>query len=51
MEEEIYLTAAYAVFWVLTFALVLSIGVRQRRLEQRISALKAQLEDYAENAD
>ena len=51
MEGDIYLTAAYAVFWTLTFVLILSIWVRQRRLERKISALKAQLADEAEKAD
>ncbi len=35
----VYLAAAYAVFWVLTFVLVFSIWVRQRRLEQEIVEL------------
>ena len=39
----IYLVAAYAVFWALTFVLVFSIWFRQRRLEQEIAALAAQL--------
>jgi CcmD family protein len=34
----VYLVAAYAVFWLLTFVLVLSMWVRQRRLEQDIAA-------------
>jgi CcmD family protein len=40
---SVYLVAAYAVFWVLTFALVVSIWARQRRLEHEIAALQAQL--------
>ena len=40
---SVYLVAAYAVFWVLTFALAGSIWVRQRRLEREIAALQAQL--------
>jgi uncharacterized membrane protein len=40
---SVYLVAAYAVFWALTFALVGSIWARQRRLEQEIAALQAQL--------
>ncbi len=39
----VYLVAAYGVFWGLTFALVVSIWVRQRRLEREIEALEAQL--------
>ena len=40
----VYLAAAYAVFWLLTFVLVFSMWVRQRRLEQEIAALQAKLE-------
>jgi hypothetical protein len=40
----IYLLAAYAVFWALTFALVFSVWLRQRRLERDIAALQALLE-------
>jgi hypothetical protein len=36
----VYLVAAYAVFWGLTFALVFSIWARQRRLERELEALK-----------
>jgi uncharacterized membrane protein len=45
---SIYLVAAYAVFWGLTFLLVISIWVRQRRLEQQIAALQSQLEENEE---
>jgi len=41
----IYLVVAYAVFWAGTFALVLTIWARQRRLERAIAALSAHLED------
>jgi len=37
----VYLVAAYAVFWGLTFALVFSIWARQRRLERELQALQA----------
>jgi len=40
----VYLVAAYAVFWLLTFVLVFSMWVRQRRLEQEIAALQDRLE-------
>lgn len=43
MSIPVYLLAAYAVFWALTFVLVLSIWVRQRRLEREIEELEAQL--------
>ncbi len=36
----VYLIAAYAVFWGLTFALVFSIWARQRRLERELRALQ-----------
>ena len=38
-----YLLSAYAVFWGLTFALVFSIWLRQRRLEREIAALQVRL--------
>lgn len=43
MSVSVYLVAAYAVFWALTFVLVFSIWVRQRRLGQEIAALEARL--------
>ena len=43
-EMSVYLLAAYAVFWALTFALVFSMWVRQRRVEREIAALQARLE-------
>lgn len=43
MSVPIYLVAAYAVFWLLTFVLVLSMWARQRRLEREIAALEARL--------
>jgi len=42
---SIYLVAAYALFWTLTFLLVFSIWFRQRRLEREIDALRALLEE------
>jgi CcmD family protein len=47
-DRLVYLVAAYAVFWLLTFALVFSIWVRQRRLEREIVALEARLGAYKE---
>ncbi len=46
----VYLVAAYAVFWGLTFVLVFSIWARQRRLEREIVALAARLGDSTEDA-
>ena len=40
-----YLLVAYGVFWVFTFAFVLSIAVRQRRLQKDLDALSAALEE------
>ena len=45
MSNLPYLLSAYLVFWVLTFALVLSIWVRQRRLEREVASLRRPLED------
>ena len=43
MSIPVYLVAAYAVFWTLTFVLVFSIWARQRRLEREIEALEDRL--------
>ena len=45
MSIPVYLVAAYAVFWALTFVLVLSIWARQRRLHREIADLAARLEE------
>ena len=45
MDNLAFLLAAYGVFWTLTFILVFSVWLRQRRLEQQIAALAARLED------
>jgi uncharacterized membrane protein YciS (DUF1049 family) len=39
-----YLVAAYAVFWGVTSAFVLSLWLRQRRIERDIEVLREQLE-------
>lgn len=44
---SVYLVAAYAVFWALTFILVFSIWARQRRLEQKLAALEALMANSA----
>lgn len=36
----VYLVAAYAVFWVVTFVFVLSLWARQGRIERDIEVLK-----------
>nr|HID13314.1 heme exporter protein CcmD [Anaerolineae bacterium] len=51
MSVPVYLVAAYAVFWALTFVLLLSIWARQRRLEREIAALQARLGVGGENAE
>lgn len=40
----IYLFAAYAVFWGLTFAYVFTIASRQKRLENEIKALRQSIQ-------
>jgi CcmD family protein len=40
-----YLIAAYAVFWILTFALVFSIFARQKAVERDVNALRAILDE------
>ena len=41
----VYLIAAYAVFWGLTFVLVLSIWLRQRRIDRDLQALRTLLDE------
>lgn len=41
---SIYLVAAYAVFWAFTSIFVLTLWVRQRRIERDIQTLERQLE-------
>ncbi len=43
-----YLVAAYLVFWILPFALLITIWLRQRRIEREIALLRAQLEERAD---
>jgi uncharacterized protein (DUF58 family) len=42
---SVYLVAAYAVFWALSFGLILSIWARQRRIEREIATLKARFQE------
>ena len=44
MGNLVYLFAAYAVFWVLTFAFVFSIARRQKGLRREIESLRRALE-------
>jgi hypothetical protein len=48
----IYLVVAYGVFWIFTLVLVLSIWVRQRRIEQDLEAFKERLDwNHTDEAD
>jgi hypothetical protein len=40
-----YLVAAYAVLWAVSFGLVFSIVLRQRRLDSQLQALRVIVED------
>ena len=46
----IHLVIAYAVFWVLAFALVISIWARQRRIDRESAMLNALLDDQEKTA-
>jgi CcmD family protein len=48
-----YLVAAYAVFWAISFGLVLSLVVRQRKLRSELDALRLLVGDEPghENSD
>ena len=48
MGSLVYLFAAYAVFWALTFAFVLNIARRQKGLQREIESLKRVLETRQE---
>ena len=44
MDNLVYLFAAYAVFWIVTFAFVFSMSRRQKRLQREVEALRKALE-------
>jgi CcmD family protein len=44
MGNLVYLFAAYAVFWALTFAFVFNIARRQKGLQREIESIKRALE-------
>ncbi len=50
MGNLVYLFAAYAVFWALTFAFVFNIARRQKGLQREIESLKRALETRQERA-
>jgi hypothetical protein len=49
MTVPIYLVAAYAVFWIFTFILVLSIWIRQRWTEWEIDRLEMRIGEEGES--
>jgi CcmD family protein len=48
MGNLVYLFAAYAVFWALTFAFVFNIARRQKGLQREIESLRRALETRQE---
>ena len=44
MDNLVYLFAAYAVFWIVTFAFVFSMSRRQKHLQREVKALRKALE-------
>ena len=48
MGDLVYLFAAYAVFWALTFVFVFNIARRQKDLQREIESLKRALETRQE---
>jgi len=49
MENYGYFLGAYIVVWVVVFAYVLSISVRQRNLRREIESLREELRDRGQN--
>jgi CcmD family protein len=43
----IYLTAAYVIFWAVTFLVVIRMTLRQKELQREIESLKRALEERA----
>ena len=50
MGDLVYLFAAYAVFWVLTFVFVFNIARRQKSLQREVESLKQTLENRRKGA-
>jgi CcmD family protein len=48
MDNLVYLFAAYAVFWALTFAFVFNIARRQKGLQREMESLRRALETRQE---
>ena len=50
MGNLVYIFAAYAVFWVLTFVFIFNLARRQKSLQREIESLKRVLESRQERA-
>jgi len=50
MGDLVYIFAAYAVFWVLTFVFVFNLSRRQKGLQREIESLKRALESHQKRA-
>jgi hypothetical protein len=46
-----FLLAAYAVFWAISFGLVLAIYWRQRKLESELAMIRAMVDDESNSAE
>jgi hypothetical protein len=47
----VYLAAAYAVLWAISFGLVFSMVIRQRKIDSEMQSLRVLVEDEAELDD
>jgi hypothetical protein len=47
----VYLAAAYAVLWAISFGLVFSMVIRQRKIESEMQSLRVLVEDDVELDD
>ena len=45
----IYLIIGYGIFWLFSFVLLITMWARQRRIEQQITIIEAQLDDASDN--
>jgi CcmD family protein len=48
MGSLLYLTLAYAAFWLISFGFIFSIFSRQRKLEEELTMLKQLLDNQSE---
>jgi len=51
MDNSRFLVAAYTVFWLLPFGLIVSIWLRQRRIDREIEALKRRWRGESQRKD